>query len=72
MVAAGLADCVAIATDIAEANLWAKADGNPGLAGLVNQIIPKMQELGFSPENIRDLTGSNIARRLARPLKDNN
>jgi phosphotriesterase-related protein len=71
MVAAGLADCVAIATDMAEAKLWAKMGEGPGLAGLLSRIIPKMKQLGFSPETIRNLTGGNIALRLARPSEHN-
>ena len=35
------------------------------------QIIPKMKQLGFSPETIRNLAGGNIARRLARPSEQN-
>ena len=71
MVAAGLADCIAIATDMAESNLWAKMDGSPGLAGLVSQVVPKMKQHGFPPETIRNLAGGNIARRLARPSEQN-
>ena len=66
MVAAGLESQVAIATDMAEAQLWRRLGGAPGLTGLITTIIPRLVESGFSQATIRKLTGENIAVRLAR------
>ena len=66
MVAAGLESQVAIATDMAEAQLWNRLGGAPGLSGLITIIIPRLVESGFSQPTIRKLTGENIAGRLAR------
>jgi len=65
MVAAGYAGAVALATDMAEASLWRCFGGGPGLAGLLTLIRPRLQNIGLSPSAIQQLSGGNIARRLA-------
>ncbi len=65
MVKAGLADHVALATDLAEAPLYHYSGGGPGLASLPGQIADELNRKGF-PETVRrQLLGGNIARRLA-------
>lgn len=65
MVDAGLAHRVALATDMAEPQLWAEQGGRPGLAGWFELILPGLQALGLTTEEIGLLTGRNIADRLA-------
>ncbi len=67
MVEAGLEAQVILATDLAEKVYWVHMGGAPGLAGLITQVIPKMHDLGFSDTTIQQLTGHNIAARLAMP-----
>lgn len=62
MVEAGYDNHVVIATDMAEQAMWATY----GLTGLFTQIIPRLKEVGFTPETISRLTGSNVVERLAR------
>jgi phosphotriesterase-related protein len=65
MVAAGCADRVALATDLAEAPLYHHLGGGPGLASLPGEIASQLSQKGF-PESVRrQLLGGNIARRLA-------
>lgn len=65
MVGAGLAECVALATDMADPALWAEQGGGPGLAGWHQIIVPGLRRLGLSFDEIALLTGRNIANRLA-------
>ena len=64
MVEAGLGGQVALATDMAESDLWAYR-GGPGLAGLLAQIRPRLESQGIDPTTIQGLLGGNIARCLA-------
>lgn len=65
MVASGLADRVAIATDMAEASLWSRLGGGPGQTAFTGQIKTRMQAIGFDETTVRRLMGENIARCLA-------
>jgi len=65
MVSQGWDTRVAIGTDLAEAQMWTRLGGGPGLTGLFKHIIPQMQVRRFEQETIRRLTGENIAARLA-------
>ncbi len=65
MVAAGLAHRVALATDMADPQLWAEQGGGPGLAGWHDTIVPGLEGLGLATDEIELLTGRNIANRLA-------
>lgn len=67
MVATGLSRQVAIATDMADARLWARKGDGPGLSGLITQITPRLENLGIPTEIIHGLVGQNIAARLACP-----
>jgi phosphotriesterase-related protein len=67
MVAAGLGRSVALATDMAEKEMYRSIGGGPGLASLPRTIIPQLRARGIPEAEITLLTGGNIARRLARP-----
>lgn len=67
MVAAGLGESVALATDMAEKEMYRSIGGGPGLASLPRTITPRLRERGIPEADITWLTGGNIARRLARP-----
>lgn len=67
MIAAGLGDSVALATDMAEKEMYRSIGGGPGLASLPRTIIPRLRARGIPEADITLLTGGNIARRLARP-----
>lgn len=65
MVSAGFSDSVALATDMAEAELYHFIGGGAGLASLPGEIQDRLKEKEF-PETVRrQLLGGNIARRLA-------
>jgi 5-phospho-D-xylono-1,4-lactonase len=65
MVSAGFSDRVALATDMAEADLYHFIGGGPGLKSLPGEIQDKLKEKGF-PETARNqMLGGNIACRLA-------
>lgn len=68
MIAAGHASQICIATDMAEAHMWTRLGGQPGLTGLVEQIIAKLEALDFDPMTIQKLTGENIVKRLLIPI----
>jgi predicted metal-dependent phosphotriesterase family hydrolase len=67
MVAAGYDRQVAIAADMADAALWSRLGGSPGLTGFMHQLMPRLQAEGCEPQTIRRLCGENILQRLARP-----
>lgn len=64
MAEAGLEHSVAIATDMAESELWRLLGGGPGLPGLLTIIRPRLAGMGIAPEKMAGLLGGNIARRL--------
>ncbi|MEO8355485.1 MAG: hypothetical protein ABI621_06205 [Chloroflexota bacterium] len=65
MVSAGLSDRVALATDMAEAELYHFLGGGAGLASLPGDILTQLTEKGI-PEAAREqMLGGNITRRLA-------
>jgi predicted metal-dependent phosphotriesterase family hydrolase len=65
MVAAGLSDHIALATDMAEAEYYHHLGGGPGLAGLPGSIQDQLVERGIPQADRNKLLGGNIARRLA-------
>ncbi len=65
MVASGLAHRVALATDMADPQLWAEQGGGPGLVGWHDTIVPGLEKLGLTNDEIELLTGKSIANRLA-------
>lgn len=66
MVTAGFEKYVVVATDMADQTMWANYAGSPGLIGLFTQIIPRLQDFGFTDQTISNLTGNNVVERLAR------
>lgn len=66
MIAESLGSTVALATDMAEKEMYRNIGGGPGLAGLPQVIIPRLRERGIPEFDISRLSGLNIARRLAR------
>jgi phosphotriesterase-related protein len=65
MADAGFSDRIALATDMAEAELYHHIGGGAGLASLPGEIQNQLNIKGF-PENVRrQMIGGNIARRLA-------
>jgi predicted metal-dependent phosphotriesterase family hydrolase len=65
MIAASLERQIVIATDMADPGMWTRLGGTPGLTGLVTQIVPRLQAVGFGETTISQLVGGNIANRLA-------
>ena len=65
MVAAGFAGHVALATDMAEAELYHFLGGGPGLASLPDEIQNELKKKGVPEASRKQMLGSNIARRLA-------
>jgi phosphotriesterase-related protein len=65
MVSAGLADRVALATDMAEAQLHRFLGDGPGLASLPGEIADQLIQSGFPESARKQMLGGNIARRLA-------
>jgi 5-phospho-D-xylono-1,4-lactonase len=65
MVAAGYADRIGLATDMAEAQLYHHIGGGPGLASLPGEIRSQLKHRGFTRLEQKQLLGANIARRLA-------
>ena len=65
MVAAGFADSLALATDMAEAELYHFLGGGPGLGRLPGEIQNQLQEQGIPEAARKQMLGGNIARRLA-------
>lgn len=65
MADSGLAESVALATDIAESELWQAMGAGPGLPGLLTVIRPRLLAMGLTADQVAALLGGNIARRLA-------
>lgn len=66
MVNAGLGHRVALATDMAEKEMYHAIGRGPGLASLPGKIQTRLKERGISENIIKQLVGGNIAARLAR------
>jgi len=65
MVACGYSDRIALATDMAEAELYHSIGVGLGLASLPGEIREKLQAKGIPDAAQKQLLGTNIARRLA-------
>jgi len=65
MVAAGFADRVALATDMAEPELYHFLGGGAGLASLPGEIQAQLTQKEIPEPARRQMLGGNIARRLA-------
>lgn len=65
MVGGGFSDRIALATDMAEAELYHNLGGGAGLASLPGKIRDQLNEKGFPESAQQQMLGGNIARRLA-------
>jgi len=65
MVSAGFSDRIALATDMAESELYHFIGGGAGLASLPGEIQDQLTEKGFPETARKQMLGGNIARRLA-------
>ncbi len=65
MVDSGLSYRLALATDMAEAEYYHNLGGGPGLASLPGIIRERLIRMHVSENNIQQMLGENIARRLA-------
>jgi len=65
MVSAGFSDRVALATDMAEPELYRHIGGGAGLASLPGEIQEQLNIKGFPETARKQMIGGNIARRLA-------
>jgi phosphotriesterase-related protein len=65
MAAAGFADRVALATDMAESELYHFIGGGAGLASLPAEIQDLLIRKGYPETDRKQMLGGNIARRLA-------
>lgn len=61
----GLSENVALATDMAEVELYRHPSGGPGLASLPGAIRSGLSARGIDTRSIENMLGGNIARRLA-------
>lgn len=67
MVEAGLADHLALATDMAQGEWWPQIGGGPGPAALVTHIQARLLDAGLDTAAIGQLLGGTITARLAIP-----
>jgi phosphotriesterase-related protein len=68
MIAAGLENSIALATDMAEIELWSLFGHGPGLGGFLTIIGPRLKDLELE-SSLDKLLGGNIASRLAMPYE---
>jgi phosphotriesterase-related protein len=61
----GYGSSIALATDMAESEMYAAIGGGPGLASLPREIRARLEAKQISEKNIRGMLGENITRRLA-------
>ena len=65
MLAYGFDDSIALATDMAEKEMYTSIGKGPGLASLPREISARLSRANQSDDVIRQLIGGNISRRLA-------
>ena len=65
MVQGGLAGSLALATDLADPQMW-QVNGGPGLGALMGVVQLRLRGMGVDAASIRAMLGGNILRRLAR------
>ena len=65
MIEHGLGNRIALATDMAEKEMYAAIGGGPGLASLPRDIRTRLEEMKIPDTTLRGFIGENIARRLA-------
>lgn len=65
MVAAGYSNRIALATDMAESELYHFIGGGAGLGSLPGEILEQLREKGIPENDRQNMVGGNITRRLA-------
>ena len=70
MVNSGYHKSVALATDLADKNLWENMGGGPGLAGFIKKIKKRLEIEITEEPIIKDLMGGNINRCLAVNIEE--
>ncbi|MBK8019976.1 MAG: hypothetical protein IPK19_00800 [Chloroflexi bacterium] len=65
LAAEGLAHGMAVCQDFAFPSQWRSYGGEPGLAFLATDIVPRLAAIGLDASTIRRLTAHNVAERLA-------
>jgi 5-phospho-D-xylono-1,4-lactonase len=65
MVKAGLSNRIALATDMAESEMYHFIGGGAGLGSLPGEILSQLCERGIPEHDRNNMVGGNIARRLA-------
>ena len=65
MVEAGLAEQIALATDMADSGMWQQLGGQPGMTAFLTQIQLRLAQMEPDEKTIKQLMGGNIVRRLA-------
>lgn len=66
----GYADKIALATDMAELDMWSTGEAGGRLVELITVIAPRLSSIGFNQEQVKGLLGGNINARLARPVEE--
>ncbi len=61
----GYSNRIALATDMAEAEMWREGKFGSHLTGLITVVKPKLESIGFNHDDLRSLLGGNIIARLA-------
>ena len=65
MIRAGYDRSIALATDLADKELWKTMGDGPGLVGFVGQIKNRLELEISDPSIVSNLMGRNIAERFA-------
>ncbi|MDX1992583.1 MAG: hypothetical protein SF029_09340 [bacterium] len=65
MLEAGYEGSLVLATDLADPRMWHHMGGNPGAVGLVETVMRRLQQLGFSEKTVASVMGGNIIRAMA-------
>jgi phosphotriesterase-related protein len=69
LVSDGLGSRIAIGLDQVRPQMWRNAAAGGGPAAIPRQIVPRLNAMGLDRAVVQDLTGGNVARRLARKDK---
>lgn len=61
----GYSDSIALATDMAESDMWRSGQSGARLSDLVTVVKPRLASIGFNQNQVHSLLGGNIIARLA-------
>lgn len=65
LVADGYSDSIALATDMAEPEMWASGNSGSDLSDLLAVVKPRLTSMGISSHEVHSMLGGNIVARLA-------